>query len=287
MTEVHTFCHEAMATEFEVVIAQAGVGLAMAQHAAAAVFAEVDRLEAELSRFKPTSDTWRLSLLRAGERAVVDFAAWDCLNLANSVHAETGGAFDITLGPLMRLWRNPDGSPRTPMPEELVAARQRMGMHLFDLDPDGLWVTVHADEMLFDFGAIGKGYALDQAVRVLADIGIDTALLSAGESTLVGLGNAPDEMGWPVNLHLEEAQALSLQGDALSCSGFAVQGNHIMDPRLLQPVPVQPRRSYVLAPTAALSDALSTAFMVLQPEEIEAFCQRHPQVRSLVGSSVE
>lgn len=279
---VHSFLHEAMATEFEVVIAQEGIDSAMASHAAAAVFAEVDRLEGELSRFKPTSEMWRLSLLSAGESAVVDFAAWDCLSLAKAVHAETGGAFDITLGPLMRLWRNPDGSPRMPMPGEVATASKVMGMSLFDLDPDGLIVTVHADHMIFDLGAVGKGYALDQAVRVLEELGIHTALLSAGESTMVALGHAPGEAGWPVTLHLEEPRDVSLMGDALSCSGFAVQGNHIMDPRRLEPLPLQPRRSYVLAPTAALSDALSTAFMVMSPDEVAAFCVRNPQVRALV-----
>lgn len=277
MTEEHTFRHEAMNTEFEVVIAQEGVAMPQARHAAAAVFAEVDRLEEELSRFKPTSEIWRLSLLKAGQSAHVDFAAWDCLSLAKAVHAETNGAFDITLGPLMRLWRYPDGSQRVPLPGELESARERMGMALFDLDADGLKVTVFADDMLFDLGAVGKGYALDQAVRVLEQEGIHTAFLSAGESTLVGLG----PLGWPVNLHGEEPRTLQLTGDALSCSGFEVQGNHIMNPRTLEPLRVESCRSYVLAPSAALSDALSTAFMIMTPEEIDAFLRKHPQVQRL------
>lgn len=275
MTEEHTFRHEAMNTEFEVVIAQPDVDFALARYAAAQVFAEVDRLEEELSRFKPTSDIWRLSLLKASQSTLVDFAAWDCLSLAKAVHAETNGAFDITLGPLMRLWRNPDGSQRVPLPGELESARQRMGMALFDLDADHLRITVHADEMLFDLGAVGKGYALDQAVRILEQEGIESAFLSAGESTLVGTGR----QGWPVNLHLEEPRSLLLRGDALSCSGFEVQGSHLMNPRTMEPVPVEARRSYVLAPTAALSDALSTAFMIMSPTEIEEFLREHPQVQ--------
>lgn len=278
MTEEHTFRHEAMNTEFEVVIAQSGVDHARARHAAAVVFAEVDRLEEELSRFKPTSDIWRLSLLKAGQSAHVDFAAWDCLSLAKAVHAATNGAFDITLGPLMRLWRNPDGSQRVPMPGELDSARQRMGMALFDLDAEGLTVTVHADDMLFDLGAVGKGYALDQAVRILEQEGILSAFLSAGESTLVGTG----KQGWPVNLHLEEPRLLRLSGDALSCSGFEVQGAHLMNPRTMEPVAVERRRCYVLAPTAALSDALSTAFMIMSPAEVQEFLGGHPQVQQVV-----
>lgn len=286
MNEVQVFRHEAMATEWEVVIAQAGVTPQRARAAAAAVFAEVDRLEGELSRFRPTSDLWRLSLAQPGEAVVVDFAALDCLSLAKAVHAETGGAFDVTLGPLMRLWRNKDGSERVPRAEEITAARARVGMDKFDIDPDGQRVVMHVTGMVLDFGALGKGYALDQAVRVLEEHEIACALLNAGESTLLGIGHAPEtDRGWPIDLHLEPPQTVCLAGDALSCSGFAVQGAHIMDPRTLAPVPVESKRSYVQAPTAALSDALSTAFMVMDEEAVAAFLKRHAQVSAFVGAA--
>jgi thiamine biosynthesis lipoprotein len=278
MSPIHRFCHEAMATEFEVVIADPAVTAAKARQAAAAVFAEVDRLELELSRFKPSSEVWRISLLKAGQSTALDFASWDCLSLAKAVHAETGGAFDVTLGPLMKMWRNSDGTPRIPFEGEVEAVQHRLGMDKFTLDPDGLRITVHASDIIFDLGAVGKGYALDQALRVLEEEEITCALINAGESTIVGIGAPPEESGWPVELHLEEPQMIHLTGDALSCSGFAVQGNHIMDPRTLRPIEVKARRSYVQAPTAAMSDALSTAFMVMSTEEVAAFCQRHPQI---------
>lgn len=285
MIETHVCRHEAMNTEWEIAIAQEGVSKLDAKSVARAVFDEVDRLEEELSRFKSTSDIWRLSMLKAGESAVVGFAAWDCLNLSKAVHAETYGAFDITLGPLMKLWRNPDGSPRTPYPEELALAREHMGMHLFELDHEGLRVVARAGDMRFDLGAIGKGYALDQALRVLDEHEIRNAFISAGESSLVALGNAPDsESGWPITLHVAQPTTIALKGNALSCSGFALQGAHIMDPRRFEPVPMRERRSYVLAPTAALSDALSTAFMVMSDIEVKAFCDRHPLVKCLSGS---
>lgn len=284
MSAVQVFRHEAMATEWEVVIAQEAVTPQRARATAAAVFAEVDRLEGELSRFRPTSDLWRLSLAKPGEAVIVDFAALDCLSLAKAVHAETGGAFDVTLGPLMRLWRNKDGSERVPRPEEIAAAQERVGMDKFEIDPDGQRVVVHVTGMVFDLGAVGKGYALDQAVRVLEEHEIRCALLNAGESTLLGIGHAPEtEHGWPIDLHLEPPQTVCLAGDALSCSGFAVQGAHIIDPRTLAPVPVEAKRSYVQAPTAALSDALSTAFMVMDAESVQAFLQRHTQVAAFMG----
>lgn len=281
MTTIHRFCHQAMATEFEVVIAQPDITPGRARQAAAAVFNEVDRLEQELSRFRPTSEMWRISLLRKGESTGLDFAAWDCLSLAKAVHAETAGAFDVTMGPLMKLWRNPDGSPRVLMDGEIEQVRGRIGMDKFSLDPEGLRIVVYADEIIFDLGAVGKGYALDQAVRILEEEEVTCALVNAGESTIVGIGSPPDEEGWPVELHLEEFRMVNLKGDSLSCSGFAVQGNHIMNPRTLAPVAMKGERSYVLAPTAAMSDALSTAFMVMSDEEVKDFCQRHPQVSAI------
>ncbi len=282
MIEAHRFVHEAMNTEFEVIVAQEGMEFAAARAAASAMFHEIDRLEEELSRFRPTSEIWRLSLLKAGESTRVDMATWDCLSLAKAVWEETHGAFDITVGPLMKLWRNPDGTPRTPSSEEITNARRRVGGHLFTLDPDGQRVTVQAEGMVFDLGALGKGYALDQAVQVLNDWEVRTALLNAGESTILGVGVPPEAEGWPVELHLEEPRVVMLNEGALSCSGFAVQGSHLMNPRTGEPVPVKQKRSYVLAPTAALSDALSTAFMIMEPEEIAALCARYPGVEAVV-----
>jgi thiamine biosynthesis lipoprotein len=230
-----------------------------------------------LSRFRPTSDIWRLAQLRAGESLNVSLAVWDCLCLAKAVHAETEGAFDITVGPLMHLWRAEDGSLREPDPELLDKARGVVGSHRFDLDEDGFKVTVLADHMVFDLGALGKGYALDQAAVLLGDWGFADALLNAGDSTLLALGNAPGEQGWTITL-ADGAMALTLQEAAVSGSGFHVKGAHLMDPRSLRPLPLRPQRSFAQAPSAALSDALSTAFAVLDPEAIQALCARHPGV---------
>ncbi len=272
---IHRFEQHAMATAFEVILA--GDDALYAAQAAEALFSEIHRLEDELSRFRPTSDIWRLAQLRAGESLNVSLAVWDCLSLAKAVHAETEGAFDITVGPLMHLWRAEDGSLREPDPELLEKARGAVGSHLFDLDEDGFRVTVHADHMVFDLGGLGKGYALDQASVLLADWGFADALLNAGDSTLLALGNAPGEQGWTITL-AEGARALTLQDAAVSGSGFQVKGAHLMDPRSLRPLPLRPQRSFAQAPAAALSDALSTAFAVLEPEAIQALCARHPGV---------
>lgn len=274
---MHCFEEHAMATSFQLIIAQEDVDAAYAAQAAEAVFAEIRRLEDELSRFRSMSDVSRLSRLQAGQSLHVTLAVWDCLSLAKAVNQETGGAFDITIGPLMHLWRDEHGNLHPPGEEALSRARRAIGSHLFELDEDGLRVTVHADHMVFDLGGLGKGYALDQAAVLLSEWSIHHAFLNAGDSTLLALAPPAEAEGWEVTL-AEGAHALTLRDSALSGSGFMVKGAHIMDPRTLQPLPVRQQRGYALAPAAALSDALSTAFMILSEDEIQALCARNPGV---------
>ncbi len=273
--------HFAMATEFEVLISLEDVDGMQAAQAAHAVFEEIDRLELELSRFKPGADVWRINHLKAGANCRVGLATLDCLQLARAVHAETAGAFDITVGPLMRVYRHEDGSMRTPHHLEVDYARERVGMHLFEMTDDGV-VTVHVDEPVLDLGAVGKGYALDQAVQMLHDYGVQNALLNAGESSLLGLGHQAESEGWPVTVGNRAKRIHVLKDRALSASGFAVKGAHIMNPRTKRPAPIKKKRTWAEAPTAALSDALSTAFTVMTPDEIASFCARHPEVEAIL-----
>jgi thiamine biosynthesis lipoprotein len=272
---LHGFQREAMATSFEVIIAEsAEVDALYAAQAAEAVFEEILRLEDELSRFRHGSYIWQLNQLSAGQSLNVSLATWDCLSLAKTMFEESDGAFDITIGPLMHLWRTEDGSLREPDPERLALARASIGSQFFDLDETNLTVTLKADHMVFDLGAVGKGYALDQAASILDQWGVGNALLNAGDSTLLALGQPPGEDAWGVTL-ADGAQAMTLKNRALSGSGFMVKGAHIMNPRTLRPVAIQAQRSYALAPSAALSDALSTAFMVMEPTEVEALCGKY------------
>jgi thiamine biosynthesis lipoprotein len=270
----------AMATTFEILISQDDIDAEYAAQAAQAAFEEIHRLEDELSRFRASSDIHQIGQLEAGESLRVGMAAWDCLSLAKAVHEETAGAFDITVGPLMELFVTREGEPRTVNPAVIEQARQIIGSHRFELDEEQLMVTVRASGMIIDLGALGKGYALDQAADVLAMHGVHNAVLNAGDSTVLALGTPPGKEAWNITLS-GGTHPLQLTNRAVSGSGFAVKGAHIMNPRLFMPVPVKNRRAYALAPTAALSDALSTAFMVMEREEIEALCTRLTGVEHL------
>lgn len=272
---LHRFTQNAMATTFEVIIAGSNeIDALYAAQAAEAVFTEIHRLESELSRFRHGSYISQLNELSAGESLRVSLAAWDCLALAKTVFEESDGAFDITIGPLMQLWRSEDGTMNEPAADRLALARSSIGSQLFDLDETDLRVTIHADHMVFDLGAVGKGYALDQAAAVLEEWSIPNALLNAGDSTLLAIGRPSDEDPWTVTL-AEGERSMSLCDRALSGSGFMVKGAHLMNPRTLRPAPILNQRSYALAPSAALSDALSTAFMIMGPEEAQRLCARY------------
>ena len=280
--QLFRFRHNAMATRFEIIIPDTDADEAYASQASQAVFTEIDRLEDELSRYRPLSDVARIGQLKAGETTVIGLATADCLALAKSVHQETGGAFNITIGPLMKLYRDETDAPRIPHHEEESQALARVGMNLLELDEELNSVRVHASHMIIDFGAVGKGYALDQCADVLLDWKVSNALLNAGDSTVLGIGAAPDQSGWTVTAGNREKIAIVLQNNALSGSGFHVKGAHFINPRTMRPVPPKSDRTWALAPTAALSDALSTAFMLMTREEIDALCARNPGIAAFL-----
>jgi thiamine biosynthesis lipoprotein len=277
------FCHEAMATTFEVIVVHDDARYA--QQAAAAAFVEVDRLEAELSRFIENSDIARINGLSANRPLTLGLDAFECLRLACRMYAETNRAFDITIGSLLGCWRNDDGTPRTPSDEQLKLARQRTGTHLLELDEIEHTVRLLASPVHVDLGGIGKGYAVDRMGESLRDWSIDVALIHGGYSSVLALDAPPDTEGWPLTLsdpdnHKDILARPFLKGRALGGSGVQ-KGGHIVDPRTAMPVKGK-RAAWSSAPDAATADALSTAFMIMSPEEIERYCSRHPDVLAML-----
>ncbi|HUT32442.1 MAG TPA: FAD:protein FMN transferase [Planctomycetota bacterium] len=250
---LHTFTHEAMTTTFQVVIASDDARYA--RQAAAEAFAELGRIEARLSRFAEASDIFRINRLRAGEAAFVHHDTIECLRLAEQVRRDTAGAFDIAyLG-------ERDQEP-------------------FSLDEASHTVRVLAEGVRLDLGGIGKGFALDRMGEVLREWEIASALLAASTSTLLALDPPPGEEGWAAQLGPDNApQRLALASQALSASGLAVKGSHIIDPRTGRPAEGR-FRAWALAPTAALADALSTAFMAMSDEETLDYCRRNPDINA-------
>jgi len=282
---LNRFSYEAMATTFEIFIQHDDARYAA--QAARAAFDEVDRLETLLSRFIENSDISRINNLSAGESLPVSLDTFECLKIAAKIYDETDGAFDVTIGSLLRLWHNND--KKTPSKEALKHAMEKTGMDLVKLDDDKYTVTMSRDGVQLDLGAIGKGYAVDVACELLRDWQLDRSLVSGGYSTVAAL-DAPvnkqlEKRCWPLTFShpLNRKRIIArpcLQNRALSCSGIE-KASHIIDPRTAEPAHGT-IAAWSTAPDAATADALSTALMVMKAEQIQKYCAEHPHVMAMV-----
>ena len=183
----------------------------------------------------------------------------------------TGGAFDPGLGDQMDLQRAGRVSA------EAAAALPTRGRLL--MDPERFIVCVQDAPVALDLGAIGKGFALDRMAEELTTWDAPRALVIAGGSSILALDEPEDSTGWEVSV--APSQVLRLQRCAIGTSGTAVKGAHILDPRTGRPTP-GPYRAWAVHRSAAVADALSTAWMLLGPEEIEQISRKLPGTRAFV-----
>jgi thiamine biosynthesis lipoprotein len=207
---------------------------------------------------------------------------------------ESDGAFDVTVGPLMKAWGFFRGEGRLPGEDELSEVRARIGYSHVTLRAGDRTIQFDRPGIELDLGGIGKGYAVDRAVSVLRSRGIAAALVSAGGSTIYGLGAPPGQRGWEVTiqdpLHANRtARKTVLRDRALSVSGsydksFEVAGvryGHIMDPRTGRPV-TDVLSVAVLADSGTAGDALDDAFFVLGVAKSREYLKRLPLTEALV-----
>ncbi len=280
---VHRFSHEAMATVFEVFIVHDDAPYA--GQAVLAAFDELDKIEQNLSRFIENSDISQINNLAAGQPLQLGLDAFRCLQLSANVYDQTNGTFDVTIGSLLDCWLTEDKAMCKPSSQDLDFARRRTGMTRLQLDETEHTVTLSAGPVQIDLGGIGKGYAVDRMAELLGDWSIDTALIHAGQSSVRPLGAPPQAEGWPVTLtdprnHSRTLARLHLRDRALSGSGLQ-KGYHIIDPRSGLPVEGK-RAAWSSAPDATTADALSTAFMVMSPDEIKDYCLRWPDTQAMI-----
>ena len=280
---LHRFAHEAMNTIFGVSIL--GVDADYAQSAARFAFEKVDRLEQLFSRFIEGSDVWRINHLTAGSWTPVDTDTLKCIQLVQTLTDQTNGAFDITIGPLHNWWRQTENPDQTDA--EFEHAVVRTGMDLLDINQQAHGVGVRTDGVQIDLGGIGKGYAVDQMIQMLKEWDIENALAHGGQSTVFALGAIPEHPGWPMIITNPVHPAkpwnkIYLSNQSLSGSGVQIQGDHIIDPRSCQPTGNK-LRAYALAESAAVADALSTAFMIMSLDEIKAYCQTNKKTGAILA----
>ncbi len=283
----HRFRHEAMATIFEIFIFHEDS--LYAEQAAYAAFEELDGLERELSRFYEHSDIARVGHLAVNQGLRLGLVSFDCLKTCLELHEQTGGAFDVTIGSLMDCWLNSDRTRRVPNPDAIAYARERTGMHLLELDEEHHMVRLKNAPIRIDLGGFGKGYALDRMAELLREWEISIALLHGGWSSVLALDAPPECEGWPITISEpeggDELRRFVLKNRAFSGSGLR-KGPHILDPRTGMPLKTM-RAAWSSASTAARADALSTAFMVMSPEEIHAYCIAHPGTQGFLYDEPE
>jgi thiamine biosynthesis lipoprotein len=276
------FSHNAMATVFEIFVLYPDA--LYARQAAYAAFDELDKLEAELSRFIENSDISRLNNHPPNRPLRVSLETFEALRLSAEISAETNGAFDVTVGALMECLLNEDKTTHTPLKARLSEARRHTGMNLIKLNQDDFTVRRLTDKVKVDLGGFGKGFAVDKMTDILRDWDVDTALLHGGASSVFALGAPPEKKGWPVTISSPADRKkilayLHLRNNALSGSGLR-KGMHIIDPRTGEAVK-DIVATWSLASTAATADALSTAFMIMSPSRIARYCANHPGVAAM------
>lgn len=283
VADVNRFAHRAMATTFEIIVQHENK--VYARQAADAAFDELDRIERELSRYVENSDVARINRLPADQPLLLGLDTFECLQISTNVHAETGGAFDVTVGLLVDCWHGKDRKLRIPSPEELAFARERTGMSLLHLDESRYTIELGSSPIHVDLGGVGKGYAVDRMAVMLRDWSIERALIHGGFSSVLALEAPQGAAGWPVTLSdpRDRSRILArpnLKSVAVSGSGLE-KGSHIIDPRNGRPIEAK-IAAWSVAPDAARGDALSTAFMVMTVAEVQDYCARHPGIAGLL-----
>ena len=292
----------AMATRFEIVLR--GRNAVALRAAGEAALDEVERLEAQLSLYRPTSEIAHLNARAAREPVRVEPGLFRLLQHAKRLSEETAGAFDITIAPLMRAWGLMGGKGKVPTAAQLKRARAQVGMHLVELKD--YTVRFLRPGVMLDLGAIGKGYAIEQAAELLREAGVKSALIHGGTSTVCALGPHP----WKIAIARPDAAAalsipsvsppaeatsdeplavVDLRNESLSVS--AIWGKsfkvgrktygHILDPRTGVPVR-QAALAAVILPSATETDALSTALLTLGISGHQTIQDLRPKMRSLV-----
>ena len=243
--------------------------------AADAAFDEVRRLDDLLSNYLPGSEWSEVNRNAAAKPVKVSPELFALLSACVEYSRESEGAFDITVGPLMKVWGFYKGSGHLPHKPEIVAALAKVGYRHILLDPAAGTVRFDRPGVELDPGGIGKGYAVDRMVEVLKRNGVRTALVAGSGSSIYGMGAPPDEpRGWPVKIkdpwdNRKTMAEVWLKDSSMSTSGsyekfFRAEGKiyaHIMDPRTGYPAQGSVSVS-VIAPRTVDSEAWAKPYFV-------------------------
>ena len=247
--------------------------------AAKAAYARIGQLCRVFSDYDPESELRRLCSSSPGGVAVpVSDDLWRVLQHAQALSRRSQDAFDVTVGPVVRLWRRARRRQQLPAPELLNPARALVGYRYIRLNDKQRSVELQKPGMRLDLGGIAKGYAGDEALKVLEKAGVKSALIDVGGDIVLG-DPPPGSSGWrigvaPLKADGPASRYLSLANVAIATSGDVWQHveidgrrySHIVDPRT--GLGLTDRSSVtVIAPTGMAADGLASAVSVLGPKQ--------------------
>lgn len=286
------FTRTEMAVPFRIVFYAPDAETANA--AAEAAFARVHQLDGIFSDYHPQSELRRLcNTAGEGRRVAVSQELWEVLLHAEGLAERTSGAFDVTVGPVVRLWRRARRRQQLPPPDRLDEYRRLVGYQLVRLDAENRSVELLSPGMRLDLGGIAKGYAIDEALAVLRKHGITRALVDGGGDIRLG-GPPPDKPGWLIGIAPPEPEAaasryLWLSELAIASSGdtwqyVEIDGrrySHLVDPRTGMAL-TDHSSVTVIAPDGITADGLASAVSVLGPEKGLELIEDTPHAAALI-----
>jgi thiamine biosynthesis lipoprotein len=296
-----SLARNAMATRFEMVLhGEDELGLRAAGEEA---LDEITALAAQLNFYGSDSEITRINAGAALGPVPVEPGLFRLLQEAKRAHGLSGGAFDITVAPLMRCWGFADGKHQVPSPGELAKALECVGMDLVHLDAETFTVQFERPGVRIDLSAIGKGFALEIACVILREAGVTSALIHGGTSTVCAIGSPPSGAFWKMAIehpgwgqpdadipeHKRLVAVAKLRDEALSVSAvwgraFVARGvsyGHVLDPRSGQPAQ-NALLAAVALPSGTAADARSTALLVSGEAGLAALALAGERSRSLL-----
>jgi FAD:protein FMN transferase len=252
-----------MGTMFDIVAYHAS--RTQAERAVTAAMDEIARLDRVLSHFIGESELSQLNREARHGFVAVDPSLYDVIERAIQVSRLSNGKFDVTIAPLTKLWKDAQAEGRRPSDSAVAAAKRCVGYERIELSPPAR-IRFRSDCLQIELGGIGKGYAVERAIAVLASAGIHDAIVNGGTSSIAAIGAPPGAKGWPVRLPSRArsvGRELLLHDKALDTSQ---QDGGIIDPVSGVP-PTSTMTVTVTAPSATLADALSTALVLMTKAE--------------------
>jgi thiamine biosynthesis lipoprotein len=280
-----------MGTVFE--IAAYGESSDQVSSAIDRAFQEIVRVDDLMSNYKPESALSRLNRSAHFHPEKVPPDLYRVIERGVQLSRLSDGKFDITVAPLVNLWKAALAGDSTPSPEEQRQARACVGYDKIELTPPDQ-VTLQSSCLQLDLGALGKGYAVDKAAEELHELGIENAFLNAGGSTIVARGSPPGQAAWLVRLRDPSHKIgpyVMLKNESVSTSEQTTRSllghdspGHIIDPSSGKPIESQFSVS-VIAPSGSLSDGFSTTLLLLGPQEGKTLVRRTRDVSAIWLSS--